>query len=203
MVPISRDEDLPLSFAQQRLWFLDQLEPDSSVYNIFSGLRLKGPLDIGALEQSLTEIVRRHEALRTTFSTVEGQPVQVISPMLRLPLPVMDLSHLPEVEREAEVGRLADEEAQRPFDLCLGPLIRTTLLRLNDEHRVLLLTVHHIASDGWSKGVLFRELSVLYEAFTNSKPSPLPDLSIQYADFAVWQRKWLQGEVLENQLLYW
>src|SRR5439155_5432359 len=201
--PVPRGSSIPLSFAQQRLWFLDQLEPDSSVYNIFSGLRLKGPLDIGALEQGLNEIVRRHEALRTIFYVVEGQPVQIILPSLSLPLPVMDLSHLPEIEREAEVGRLANEEAQRPFDLCLGPLMRATLLRLNDADHVLLLTVHHIASDGWSKGVLFRELSVLYEAFTNGKPSPLEELPVQYADFAQWQREWLQGDVLETQLGYW
>ena len=203
IIPMPRDGDLPLSFAQQRLWFLDQLEPNSSAYNFLSAQRLNGSLDIGALDQSLNEIVRRHEALRTTFSTVGGQPVQKISPSLSLPLTLVDLSHLPDSEREAEVGELSNEEAQRPFDLAHGPLVRATLLRLNDEDHVLLLTIHHIVSDGWSMGVLFRELSVLYEAFSNGNPSPLEELPVQYADFAQWQRNWLQGEVLEIQLGYW
>jgi len=203
ILPMPRTGDLPLSFAQQRLWFLDQLEPNSSVYNVPSGLRLKGPLDISALEQSLNEIVRRHEALRTTFSMVEGQPVQRISPSMRLALPVIDLSYLPESEREDEARRLTNEEAQRPFDLERGPLARSVLLHLGSEDHILPLTLHHIASDGWSMSILYRELSALYEAFSNGKPSPLETLPVQYADFAQWQREWLQGDVLGTQLGYW
>jgi len=193
----------PLSFSQQRLWFLDQYEPGSSVYNIPSAIRLTGALDVSALEQSFQEIVNRHEALRTTFSMVEGEAVQVIAPSLKLALAVVDLSDTPEAEREEEAQGLAREEAQRPFDLSRGPLFRTRLLQLGKEDHVLLMTLHHIVSDGWSMGVMYHELSVLYQAFSNSQPSPLPDLPIQYADYAVWQRNWLQGDVLERQLAYW
>ena len=192
----------PLSFSQQRLWFLDQYEPNSSVYNIPSALRLRGSLNIGALEQSLDEIIRRHESLRTTFSMVDGKPVQVIDPLVKLSFVVVDLRDHPEGERE-EAQRLADEEARRPFDLRTGPLFRATLIRLGEQDHLLLLTVHHIVSDGWSIGVFYRELSVLYRAFTNGEPSPLMDLPVQYTDFAVWQREWLQGEMLEKQLSYW
>ena len=199
----SRDRDLPLSFAQQRLWFLDQLEPGNPAYNIPAAMRLRGALNVAALEQGLNEVVQRHEVLRTTFSLVEGQPVQVIAPTLTLTLPVVDLRNLPGTQREAEALWLATEEARRPFDLARGPLLRATLLRLDEEDHVLLLTMHHIVSDGWSMGIVFRELSALYEAFSKGKPSPLPELPIQYADFAVWQQQWLQGEVLEAQLSYW
>ena len=192
-----------LSFAQQRLWFIDQLEPQSAVYNVPGALRIRGTLDVAVLELSLNEIVRRHQALRTAFSIVEGQPVQVVSPSLRISLPVGDLTDRPATEREEEARRLAREEAQRPFDLARGPLLRVTLLRLGEQDHVLLLTMHHIVCDGWSMGVLYRELSLLYEAFSKGLPSPLSDLPIQYADFAVWQRQWLQGEVLETQLSYW
>src|SRR5262249_31003064 len=153
----------PPSFAQQRLWFLDLFEPGSAVYNIWIGKRLIGPLRVAALEQSLNEIAARHEALRTTFSCVEGDPAQVISATLRVALPVIDLSALPEGEREEEARRLAAEEARRPFDLAHGPLWRVTLLRLTDKEHVLLLTLHHIVFDGWSMGVLFRELGALYD----------------------------------------
>ena len=193
----------PLSFSQQRLWFLDQLEPGSAVYNVPGALRLRGSLDVGALEQSLHEIVRRHEALRTTFSMVEGEPVQVISPSVSVPFHVMDLTEYPESEREEEARRLASEEARRPFDLTQGPLLRSTLIRLDKEDQILALTLHHIVSDGWSMGVLHRELSVLYRAFTNNETSPLADLPIQYPDFAVWQRERLKGAELERQLSYW
>ena len=201
--PASRDKELPLSFAQERLWFLDQLEPGNPFYNTPLALRLRGPLDTDALERSLNEVVRRHEALRTTFATADGQPVQLIAPSLTILLPVLDLRPLAEVERSAEVKRLADEEAQRVFDLARGPLLRATLLRLGQEEHVILLTMHHIISDGWSMGVLIRELSSLYDAFSRGMPSPLPELAIQYADFAAWQRQWFQGEVLETQLRYW
>jgi amino acid adenylation domain-containing protein len=199
----SANGEAPLSFAQQRLWFLDQLEPGSSFYNIFDTLSFDEPLDITALEESLNEIVRRHEVLRTTFPSVRGKPVQVIAPRLKLPLTVVDLRRLSEEEREAETARLSAEEYERPFDLARGPLVRCKLLRLDAEESVLLLTMHHIVSDGWSLGILSRELHALYEAYSAGRPSPLPDLPIQYADFTVWQREWLQGEVLAAQLSYW
>jgi amino acid adenylation domain-containing protein len=193
----------PLSFAQQRLWFLDRLEPGSSFYNIFDTLSFDEPMDVSALEQSLNEIVRRHEVLRTTFASVRGKPVQVIASDLKLPLPVVDLRRLSEEERVAETTRLSAEEYERPFELSRGPLVRGKLLRLSTEESVLLLTMHHIVSDGWSLGILSRELRSLYEACSTGRPSPLPDLPIQYADFTVWQRDWLQGEVLAAQLDYW
>ncbi len=203
--------DVPLSFAQQRLWFLDQFEPGSVVDNIPAAVRLTGPLKVTALEQSLNEIVRRHDVLRATFPTVDGQPYQIICPALPLrqaqgqlvTLSVVDLRELPEVEREAEARRLATAEAQQPFDLARGPLVRTAVLQLGDEDHILLLTMHHIVSDSWSTRVLFQELSVLYEAFSTDSPSPLPEPTLQYADFARWQRQWQQGEVLEQQLSYW
>ena len=202
--PQPRDSNyFPLSFAQQRLWFLDQLVPGSFLYNENATLRLLFPLNVALLGESLNEIVRRHEALRTTFEVVDGQPVQVIAPALILPLPVVDLRELPELRRETEALRLATEEAQRPFDLARGPLMRTTLLRLGEHEYMFLLTMHHIVGDGWSMSVFSRELAAIYAAFSMGQPSPLPDLPIQYADFAVWQRQWLQGEVLETQLAYW
>ena len=203
IVPVARDGDLPLSFAQQRLWFIEQLAPGNSAYNIPAAVRLKGALNVAALEQSLNEIVKRHETLRTTFAMVDGGPIQVIAPTLPMALPVVTLQELSENEREIEVQRLAAEEARRPFDLARGPLLRITLLRLGEEEHVGLLTMHHIVSDGWSTGILIREMAVLYEAFSAGRSSPLPELPIQYADFADWQRQWLQGEVLETQLAYW
>ena len=193
----------PTSFAQQRLWFFDQLEPGSSVYNISTGFRVTGPLNVAALEQSLNEIIRRHEALRTTFSTREGQPLQVIAAALKLDMPMIDLSSVAAPEREAQMQRYVGEEARRPFDLNRGPLLRMTVLRLEGEEHVLLLTFHHIVSDGWSMGIFLRELTALYGAFCMGGRSPLPELPIQYANFAAWQRQWLQGEVLERQLSYW
>jgi len=192
----------PLSFAQQRLWFLDQLMPGSA-YNSPGAFRIESSIDVALAERIVNEIVRRHEVLRTTFLSIEGQPVQVIAPVLTLPVAVVDLGNLPEPKREAEVRRLATEEAQRPFDLAQGPLLRVTLLRLGDQEHVFLVTMHHIISDGWSIGVFIREAVVLYGAFSNGAASPLPELPIQYADYAVWQREWLQGEVLEEQLGYW
>lgn len=193
----------PLSFAQQRLWFLDQLQPGSPFYNVPKAVRLKGALDVEALHGALEALVARQESLRTTFATIGASPVQVIAPTLVLPLPVTDLSALPKSEHDEEAVRLAAEEALRPFDLARGPLVRTTLVRLGQEDHVLLLTMHHIISDGWSVGVLFRELGTLYEAFSQNKLSPLRELPIQYADYAVWQREWMQGEVLDEQLRYW
>jgi amino acid adenylation domain-containing protein len=203
ILPIPRDGNLALSFAQQRLWFIDQLAPGNSAYNIPAAIRLRGPLNLAALEQSLNQIVKRHESLRTTFAIVDGRPVQVIAPALTIELPVIDLRKLPEAERETEVRRLVTEGAMRPFDLSQGPLLRVALLRLGDEEHVGLLTMHHIVSDGWSTGILIREMARLYVAFSSGGSLSLPDLPIQYADFAHWQRQWLQGEVLETQLAYW
>ena len=203
IVPVSRDGELPLSFAQQRLWFIDQLEPGNTVYNFPAAVRLKGLLNMVALRKSLNEIVKRHEVLRTTFAIVDGRPVQVIAPVLTLTLPIVDLRELPETDREPEVQRLVTTEAQWPFDLTEGPLVRATLLRLGENEHVGLLTMHHIVSDGWSTGILIRELAALYEGFCSGKPTTLPALPIQYADFADWQRQWLEGEVLETQLRYW
>lgn len=203
IVPISRDQEVPLSFAQQRLWFLDQLEPGSSAYNIPATMRLRGPLNIPALEQTFTEITRRHEALRTVFASIEGQPLQVEMPAQPVQLPIVDLSELPEGEREAEAQRLANEEARTCFNLSRGPLLRTRLLKLDDEVHVLLFTMHHIITDGWSMEILIREAALLYASYAAGLSSPLPELPIQYSDFAHWQRSWLQGEVLEAELDYW
>lgn len=200
----SESNSSALSFAQQRLWFLDQLQPNSDLYNVSGAVSLTGQLNILALEQSFQEIVRRHEALRTTFTIQEdGQPIQKIATSLHLSLPLVDLRELPEQKRLLEVQQLANQEAKRLFSLNCGPLLRTTLLQLSEVEHVLLITMHHIVSDAWSIGVLIQELAALYEAFTQSRLSPLLELPIQYADFAVWQRQWLQGEVLKTQLSYW
>ena len=199
----SRQGELPLSFAQQRLWFLDQLQPGNPAYNIPAAVRLKGPLNVAVLEQTFQEIIKRHEALRTTFNSVEGRPAQVIISSFNFTLPIVNLRELSQAEREAEAMRLAAEETRQPFDLTKWPLLRVTLLHLDETEYLLLLTVHHIVADGWSMGVLVREVAALYEAFGSGKPSPLPELSVQYADYAVWQIKWLQGEVLEAKLADW
>jgi amino acid adenylation domain-containing protein len=203
LVAVTRAGHLPLSFAQQRLWFLDQLEPGSSFYNIARALRLKGPLDIDALSQAINEIVRRHESLRTAFGAENGTPFQDIIEGEAVPLPLIELSSLIESEKEAECEALAAAEIKRPFDLSRGPLLRAGLFRISTSDHVLVLTMHHIAGDGWSLAVLFHELKVLYEAFANEKPSPLPGLPIQYADYAIWQREWLQGDVLDRLVSYW
>ncbi|EGK83949.1 non-ribosomal peptide synthetase [Microcoleus vaginatus PCC 9802] len=203
IVPMGRDGNLPLSFAQQRLWFLDQLVPNNPFYNVPAALRLTGALNFSALQQTFNEIVRRHEALRTTLAVVSGQPVQRIAAAFHLPINVVDLRNLPKESRQTEANRLTAQEAQRSFNLSNDLLLRVTLLQLDDAEYLLMLNMHHIVSDGWSIGVLIQELGALYTAFASEKPSPLPDLSIQYADFAKWQREWLQGEVLETQLAYW
>ncbi|WP_442947635.1 amino acid adenylation domain-containing protein [Nostoc sp.] len=202
-MPVSRNEHPPLSFSQERLWFIHQLQPDSSTYNVSLAFRLQGLLNICALEHSLNEIIQRHEALRTTFLASENKPVQVIASSLNLTLPVVDLRELPEIERETQVSQLVKNEVQQPFDLQQGSLLRSSLVQLHENEYVLLLSVHHIVFDGWSDGVLWRELTALYTAFCAGKPSPLPKLPIQYADFAVWQRQWLQGQVMDTQLDYW
>src|SRR5690349_6681417 len=194
---------LPLSFAQQRLWFQDQLEPVTAYYNLPKAVRLHGVLDLSALARSFAELVRRHETLRTTFRIVDEQPAQVVSPELVPELPLFDLSHLDVAEREAEVARLAEEEERLPFDLTTGPLLRLRLLRLAEEEHVLLTTMHHIVSDAWSMGVLVKEVITLYSAYSQGQPSPLPDLPVQYADYAIWQREHLTGELLQQQLDYW
>ena len=201
--PAARDGALPLSFAQQRLWFIDQLEPDSPRYNVPAALCLSGTLDVAALEQSLNAVVQRHEALRTTFAAVQGRAVQVIAPSLNVPLPVADLGVLTQAERAAEAQRLAQAEARQPFDLARGPLLRARLLRLGEQEHWLLLTMHHIVSDGWSMGVLQSELGTLYQALSSGRAATLAELPVQYADFAQWQRQWLQGEALAAQLAYW
>ncbi|MEG5031612.1 amino acid adenylation domain-containing protein [Microcoleus sp. AT3-D2] len=203
IVPLGREGNLPLSFAQQRLWFLDQLVPNNPFYNVPAALRLTGALNFSALQQTFNEIVRRHEALRTTLAVVSGQPVQRIAAAFHLPINVVDLRNLPKESRPTEANRLTAQEAQRSFNLSKDLLLRVTLLQLDDAEYLLMLNMHHIVSDGWSIGVLIQELGALYTAFASEKPSPLPDLSIQYADFAKWQREWLQGEVLETQLAYW
>ena len=203
IIPVSRERELPLSYAQQRLWFLAQLEPDNPSYNIPQALRFKGTLDIQALEQAINAIVARHEPLRTIFKEIDGQPVQIISGAHEIKLGLIDLKELPEAQREAEVRGLGLTEAQRPFDLTRDHSLRAGLVRIDDQDHVLLLTVHHIASDGWSIGILFRELTALYKSFCSGQVSPLAELPIQYADYAVWQRERLQGEVLEQQLGYW
>ncbi|HYH78800.1 MAG TPA: amino acid adenylation domain-containing protein, partial [Longimicrobium sp.] len=204
LVPVPRDgSPLPLSFAQERLWFIDQLEPGSIAYHMPSSLRLRGPLGPGVLERALGEVVRRHEALRTTFGEAEGVPFQVVHPAGAARLELTDLSRLAPAEREAEARQRVREATQRPFDLRQGPLLRTHLLRLGEDDHVLVMVMHHVVSDGWSMGVLLRELSTLYEAFARGELSPLPELPVQYADFAVWQRAWLAGEAMERQLAYW
>jgi hypothetical protein len=195
--------EIPLSFAQQRLWFLDQLTPGSPAYNIVFALRMQGALEIPALAASFGEIVRRHEALRTTFARDGGTPRQVISPPFTPLLGVVDLRALEPAIRDREASGLAHREAVQPFDLARGPLLRITLLRLDDEAHLAVFVIHHIVSDGWSTGVLVREVAALYRAFLAGEPSPLPEPPVQYADFAEWQRRWLQGAVRERSLAFW
>jgi aspartate racemase len=204
--PIPRDGLLPVSYAQQRMWFIDRLEPHTPLYNISSNVQLEGPLDIAALAAALNEIVRRHEVLRTTLPDVDGQPVPSLAAALEVPLPLTDLRGLSESDRREEIRRLSDREAVLPFDLGRGPLFRATLLRIGERDHVLLLTMHHIVSDGWSLFVLFHELAILYSAFSLGRPSPLAPLAplpVQYADFAHWQQQRLSGDVLRRLLGYW
>ncbi len=204
--PIERaanDEQLSLSFAQERLWFLDRLEPGNPFYNVPLALRLEGSMDRSALAWSLNEIARRHDVMRATFPESDGNPVLTIAQDMHIDVPVVDLSQIPDRRRTAELNQLIEDEARRPFDLTKGPLVRAKLVQCDDDHHVLLFTMHHIVSDGWSLGVLVRELAPLYLAFARGEDSPLEELPIQYADVASWQRKWLSGRVLEDQLGYW
>ena len=198
-----RNGEIPLSHAQQTLWFADQLTPDSPLYNVVGAVRLSGHLDALALERALVEIIQRHEVLRTTFSQQHGKPVQVVAPTVTFTLPVVDLRESYALDYESEARRLALEETRRPFDLSSGPLLRASLLRLDNTEHVALFTMHHIVSDGWSLGVLMKEVSLLYEAYSGGEESPLKELPIQYADYAMWQRAWLAEEVLDQQLNYW
>ncbi|WP_255663135.1 non-ribosomal peptide synthetase [Myxococcus sp. RHSTA-1-4] len=203
IVPVPRECPLPLSAMQERLWLLEQLQPGTALYNVVWAAWLEGPLDVPAFERALSALFRRHEAPRTTFSSHAGDPVQVIHPEVQVSLPVVDLLNVAEAEREAEALRAASEEARRPFSLADGPLFRALLLRTGETKHLLVLTLHHIISDGWSLGVVTRELAALYGAELHGRPSPLPEPSLQPADHAVWQREWLKGESLEAQLRYW
>ncbi len=196
-------EPRPVSFAQQRLWFLDRLEPGSAAFNLPGALRLAGPLEVESLAGALSGIVRRHETLRTRFVEEDGEPWQVIAEPAPHPLPVCDLCALPAAAREEEARRIATAEVHRPYDLARGPLARFALLRLGELEHVLLISMHHIVSDGWSLGLFVRELGELYRALAAGEPAALPELPIQYSDFAVWQRQWLSGTVLEEQIGWW
>ncbi|MFQ5421299.1 MAG: condensation domain-containing protein, partial [Anaerolineae bacterium] len=200
---IPRDGKLPLSYAQQQLWFLEQLEPGNLFYNLISAVRLTGVLDREALQQSLQEMVRRHESLRTTFITENGRPRQLISSTRTIPVVLDDFTHLPDSERMEKGMALVDAEAKRPFDLAAGPLLRLRLVRLADDDYIAIIAMHHIISDGWSMSVFIQELTTLYAAYRTDRPSPLTDLPLQYADYAHWQEQWLQGETLAQQLDYW
>ena len=193
----------PLSFAQQRLWLIDRMEPGGATYNVPYAYRLAGPLSMDVLERALSEMVDRHEILRTTFRMAGDAPVQTIGPAIRIMLPVHDLSGLGEREREASLRELGSAEARRPFNLERGPLMRVEIARLSETDHVLFLTFHHIVFDGWSEGIFFRELQMLYQAFSRNERSPLPPLPLRYVDYAVWQRESLRGDLLEGQLSYW
>ncbi len=202
-IPQRPDGAVPLSFAQQRVWLLDQLEPGTATYNIPYAVAMTGDLRLDVLKRSLQEIIDRHEALRTVFTAVDGEVEQTILPELSIAVPLLDLRHLSAEERTKEVARLTLEEAQRPFDLTLGPLLRAKVHQIGDDAYTLTLVIHHAVGDGWSFGVLIREIAALYESFLHERRSPLPALSVQYADFAHWQRQWMQGDNLQQQLDYW
>lgn len=202
-VPTPKSQGIPLSFAQEQLWFLSQLDSNNPSYNELFALRLLGSLNITALEKSLNKIVARHAALRTNFTTVNGQPVQVIAESLTLKVPVIDLRDLSEIEREIEVQRLATAQAQQPFDLVSDPLFQAIVLKLTETEHVLFLKIHHIVWDGWSFGILLKELADFYSAFCNNLSLELPSLPVQYPDFAAWQRQQMAGELLDSQQAYW
>ena len=200
---VERGEETVLSFAQQRLWFIDQLRVDSPLYNMPHAVRMSGRLNPDVLEQTVTEIVRRHEILRTTFTVTGGQPVQVVHPAAPVKLTLIDLSDVEQEDKEARARQLIEQESSRPFDLVHGPLLRAGVIKLADDEHITFFTTHHIISDGWSVNLLIREVVTLYTAFNNHESSPLPELPIQYADFSHWQREWLQGEMLAQQVGYW
>ena len=203
LVPMPRDRPIPLSFAQQRFWFVERLGAAQGAYHIPIVLTLEGTVDAAALETALNALVARHEALRTTFRLAGAEPVQVVAPELHLPLPIEDLTHLPEDERVAEAKRISDAESRATFDLERGPLLRTKLVRLSDESHLLLVMMHHIIGDAWSLGVMFRELAELYAAAREGRPAKLPPMKVQYPDYALWQRERLEGEALDRELKFW
>ncbi|MEH1860990.1 MAG: amino acid adenylation domain-containing protein [Nostoc sp.] len=203
ILPRASDAELPLSFAQQRLWFLDQLQPLSAFYNVPVALRLVGTLEVAALQQSLQEIIHRHEALRTNFIKVDGKPTQVIQTQANWKVSIVDFKYLSTTEQEIATQKLAQQQAIQPFNLATEPLVRATLIVLSKTEHALLVCMHHIVFDGWSVGVFVQELAALYNAYSQGQPSLLAPLPIQYADFAIWQRNWLQGDVLQSQLSYW
>ncbi len=203
IVAVSRDQELALSYAQQRLWFIQQLEPESAAYNIPSAVRLIGSINLALLRQSLGEIARRHEVLRTRFESRDGHPVQVIDEAVEMVLPICDISHLEASDAEQRAKEIARQEAVRPFDLERGPVWRARLVRMSRDEHLLVINQHHVASDGWSTDVMIREFTSLYKSYQEGHSSPLSELEVQYADFAVWQREWLSGEVLNQQLDYW
>jgi acyl carrier protein len=203
ILPVGRNDALPLSFAQQRLWILYQVDPMTPLYNIPAAISFKGRLNIAAVEQALSEIVRRHDILRATFDSVGGRPVQTIAPPEKVGLSVVDLRSVPALERDPLVPRLADVEARRPFNLRRGPLLRAILLQLDEQEHALLFTMHHIVSDGWSLGVLINEVMAHYRDLSGGESSSQAELEIQYHDYACWQRELLQGNSLETQLSYW
>src|SRR4030088_463361 len=193
----------PASFAQQRLWFLDQLEPGTAAYNLARAFRISGPLDVSALTRAIEAVVRRHESLRTIFDSVDGDTRQIVLSDVDVNIPVVDLTDLPEESREAEALRIATEEGKKPFDLTQGPLLRTVLVRLGPDQYLLILAMHHIITDGWSIAVLFRELTRYYEAIANGEDANLPELPLQYSDYAQWQREYMTGDALARQVGYW
>src|ERR1700704_553714 len=193
----------PASFAQQRLWFLDQLEPGTAAYNLVRAFRITGSLNIQALTAAIRGIVDRHKALRTVFETVEGEARQVVLSNVHVQVPIIDLTHLPASQTEPEAIRIAGEEGKKPFDLTRGPLFRTLLVRLNKDQYLLVLAMHHIITDGWSISILFRELARSYEGFVDGKEPDLPELPVQYAEYAQWQREYSRSDAVVNQVEYW
>jgi Condensation domain len=203
-IPKRKQHDLcPLSFDQERLWLMDQMEPGNPAYNIYTASRLVGPLDLEIMRRAVNEIVRRHEILRTRFAVKDGSPVMVIAPALNLELTVDDLRALPSTERGREAVRRVNDLVGRPFDLARGPLLRVGVMKIAEQEHVIHVTMHHTITDRWSAAIVEHELAVIYAAFSKGQPSPLPEPSIQFPDFAAWQREWLQGEILEDQLSYW
>src|ERR1700726_3595168 len=210
---------LPASFAQDRLWFLDQLEPGTAAYNLVRAFRITGPLNVNALTSAIGAVIRRHESLRTIFESVDGEARQVVLSDVDVQVPILNLADFPESEREREALRIASEEGKKPFDLTRGPLLRTALLQLSRDRYILVLAMHHIITDGWSISILFRELAHCYEAFMQGKgegtangygddndnaPDPdLPELPVQYSEYAQWQREYIAGQVLDKQVSYW
>src|SRR6202021_2362234 len=194
---------LPASFAQERLWFLDQLEPGTAAYNLVRAFRITGPLNEKALTSAIRAVIQRHESLRTIFERIEGEAKQSVLPDVDVQIPIINLTNCPESERKREALRIASEEGKKPFDLTRGPLFRSVLVQLGNNQYIMVLVMHHIITDGWSISILFRELARCYEDFVNGKESQLPELPVQYVEYAQWQREYISGDVLERQVKYW